>query len=202
MPKVVDHEQRRQQCTDALWRVVSRDGPSAISVRSVAAEAGMSPTNLTHYFPSRAEMLAAVVQRQIAAGVGRADRIGIGDLDIDTAIELVAAVIPTTAERRRQSQVWLLLVHEQHFNPLAGALLGDIQRTVYRTIVAGLRALAAAGNLGAGRDVELEARRLHGLIDGLSLQSVSDPRAMSTARVRRIVELHMRELVRPRAGAD
>ena len=42
MPKIVDHDARRSLIIYALWRVVARDGASAVSVRSVASEAGVS----------------------------------------------------------------------------------------------------------------------------------------------------------------
>ena len=42
MPRVVDQEARRQLISDALLAVVRRDGVGAVSVRSVAKEAGLS----------------------------------------------------------------------------------------------------------------------------------------------------------------
>lgn len=200
MPKIVDHEERRRECEDALWRVVTRDGASAISVRSVAAEAGMSPTNLTHYFPSRAELLAAVVRRHVSSVRAAAGEIGGDGVSTEQAIEMVMAVIPTTPTRRRQSEVWLLLVHERHANKTADNLLREVQRQVYQSVLGGIEGLRRAGCLGVGRRVEDEASVLHALIDGLSVQSLSDPRSMTARRVRRLLTQHMEELARPLRG--
>ena len=57
MPKIVDHEQRRRELAEALWRVIAESGPTAVSIRSVAAEAGWSPGSLRHYFQPREELL-------------------------------------------------------------------------------------------------------------------------------------------------
>ena len=50
MPKVVDREERRRHIAAALWRVAYRDGWPAVSLRSVAAEAGLSLGSVQHYF--------------------------------------------------------------------------------------------------------------------------------------------------------
>ncbi|MBP2473968.1 AcrR family transcriptional regulator [Crossiella equi] len=57
MPKQVDHEERRQHIAGALWRIVSRHGMEAVSLRDVAAEAGVSMGSVQHYFRSKDRML-------------------------------------------------------------------------------------------------------------------------------------------------
>jgi AcrR family transcriptional regulator len=58
MPKVVDHEQRRRELAQAVWRVIRRHGVERASVRVVAEEAGWSPGALRHYFATQSELLA------------------------------------------------------------------------------------------------------------------------------------------------
>ena len=53
MPKVVDHEVRRAEIAEALWRVVAREGIEAATIRAVAAEAGWSRGIVEHYFDSK-----------------------------------------------------------------------------------------------------------------------------------------------------
>lgn len=57
MPKKVDHEARRQEISEALWRLASARGLEGASLRDVAAEAGISLGRLQHYFRSKDEML-------------------------------------------------------------------------------------------------------------------------------------------------
>lgn len=63
MPKKVDHEQRRQELTEAFWRVVARDGLGAASYRRVAAEADVSVKRVQYYFETKADLLAEALQR-------------------------------------------------------------------------------------------------------------------------------------------
>src|SRR5690606_7507379 len=50
MPRHVDRSERRTAVGHALMRIVARDGMEAVSVRSVAAEAGMSVGAVQRYF--------------------------------------------------------------------------------------------------------------------------------------------------------
>lgn len=57
MPKVVDHDQRRRQITDAVCRITLRGGLAAATFREVAAEAGVSVRLIQHYFGTKAALL-------------------------------------------------------------------------------------------------------------------------------------------------
>ncbi|HEX4225447.1 MAG TPA: TetR/AcrR family transcriptional regulator [Pseudonocardiaceae bacterium] len=57
MPRKVNHEARRKEIADALWRVTRRDGWEAVSMRHVATEAGVSVGMVQHHFASKDEML-------------------------------------------------------------------------------------------------------------------------------------------------
>jgi AcrR family transcriptional regulator len=63
VPKQVDHEQRRGQLAEALWRITARDGLDAASVRQVAQEAGVSPGLVQHYFSTKDDMLSFAMER-------------------------------------------------------------------------------------------------------------------------------------------
>ena len=194
MPKIVDHDERREEYLDAMWRVVSRDGAGGISVRSVAAEAGVSPSNIVHYLPSRGDMLGEAVRRLMDEVLGRVSRIDATQLTIATMTDMVMLAIPSTKTRRRQSEVWLLLLAEQEVSPEARRILGELQDRVAVATRTGIDQMAECGLFAHGRDRDLEARRLHALIDGLSVQSLINPMAMSSSMIRAIVHAHVAEL--------
>ncbi len=50
MPRLVDHEVRRRQITDAVRRVIVTGGLEAVTFQSVAAEAGISIRLVQYYF--------------------------------------------------------------------------------------------------------------------------------------------------------
>lgn len=199
MPKIVDHDERRAEYVDALWRLVSREGAGAISVRSLAAEAGVSPSNVVHYLPSRAAMLAEAVrallresQKRVVAMQERAEVV-----DLDLVTDLVMVAIPDSPKRRRQSEVWLLLLAEQETNPEAKAVLAELQGGVRSALREGMDFLVDEGILSPERDRDLEAASLHALIDGLSLQTLIDRGEVSPPRIREIVRAYLAGLSVP-----
>ncbi|ANY05574.1 TetR/AcrR family transcriptional regulator [Pseudonocardia sp. HH130630-07] len=57
MPRTTDHEARREQLAAAVWRLVSDGGVEAVSLRSVAAEAGVSMGRVQYYFSTKDDLL-------------------------------------------------------------------------------------------------------------------------------------------------
>src|SRR3712207_14978 len=77
MPRAVDHEERREEIADAVWRVIEREGLEGASLRDIAREAGHTTGVISHYFRDKRELLAfafqLVVERS-AARIARAIR--------------------------------------------------------------------------------------------------------------------------------
>ncbi|MGC7102396.1 TetR/AcrR family transcriptional regulator [Amycolatopsis lurida] len=71
MPKRVDHEQRRREITGALWEIARTDGLRAVTLRRVAAEAGISMNLVQYYFPAKEEMLRYGLAHLIEAASAR-----------------------------------------------------------------------------------------------------------------------------------
>jgi AcrR family transcriptional regulator len=197
MPKIVDHELRRRQYLDAVWRVVERDGASAVSVRTVAAEAGVSKTNITYYFPSRIDLLAAASDRLIVESEKRLAAMRLTHLDVDAAVAAWMVAVPDSANRRRQSEIWLLLVAERRQDPRAEELLSAMNRRVRLGMRRGIRVLEGAGLIHPDRDLDIEAARIHGLVDGLSLQTMNNPKLMPASMMRTVFRTHIADLQFP-----
>ena len=61
-----------------------------------------------------------------------------------------------------------------------------------------LRAFRKQGGVAASRDLLVESARLHALVDGLSLQALTDPTTMPPGQVETLVRLHLEDLAQPR----
>lgn len=51
VPRTIDRDARKEQLAEAVWRVVRERGIGAVSVRTVAEEAGVVVGSLRHVFP-------------------------------------------------------------------------------------------------------------------------------------------------------
>lgn len=196
MPKIVDHDQRRAEILDAVWRIVTTRGAEELSIRVIAAEAGVSKSNVTYYFPTRGEILAAAVDRIVSDSWDSAGRILGEGFSIDDLVRATTEVtVPTTPDRRRTAGVWLLLNSEAPGDAELSKVLVEYNRRIRDAAVWALTDLAARSVLPLGTDIELEAARLHALIDGLSLQALADPEAVSATRVAKILSLHFEQML-------
>lgn len=63
MPRSVDHDVRRDEIADAVLAIVARSGTEAVSLRSVAAEAGISMGRVQHYFATKDDLLLHALTR-------------------------------------------------------------------------------------------------------------------------------------------
>lgn len=62
MPRQVDHDERRRQIAEAVWRLAMRGGLEQVTLRQVAAEAGVSARLLQYYFGSRDQVLLGALE--------------------------------------------------------------------------------------------------------------------------------------------
>jgi AcrR family transcriptional regulator len=184
MPKIVDHEQRREELAAAVWRVASRDGLDAVTIRGVAAEAGWSTGALHHYFADKEELLLFAFQT-VADRVGRrveAARAVAGD-PLELARALLAIGLPLDAERRDETRVWFAFLGLALTRPP----LARAQRLAYhawRKLVAdALLDAQERGDVDTDVDVEREAAGLVALVDGLAVQASFDPDCLDVALV-------------------
>ncbi len=97
---------RQTQFADAVLRLVAQGGLEAVSIRTVAAEAGWSAGALQKVFASKDELLAAAVQRMTEqVGARMAGLPETGDLAVDLAA-LVRETLPLDPGRRQEALVW------------------------------------------------------------------------------------------------
>jgi AcrR family transcriptional regulator len=181
MPKVVDHEERRRELAAAVWRVISSRGPQAVTIRDVAAEAGWSSGALRHYFPTKDELQVFAFR---LAGERAAARIrAAAGRPLDRLLE---EALPLDAERRQEVQVWFAFVGQASSSPrLEAELAAAYEWTV------GWVADQLPDDIPDRRTV---AALLFAAVDGLAVQALASPTAMSPARQRAALRLHVRAL--------
>src|SRR5438876_9881667 len=89
MPRVSDRHlaARRQQILEAARACFLRKGFHATSIQDVIAEAGLSVGAVYRYFPSKTELIAAIVEQVVSEIEGV-----LGKVAADDAVPLDAAV--------------------------------------------------------------------------------------------------------------
>lgn len=110
MPKIVDVAERDRTVSEAAWRVLVRDGLTELSVRKVAAEAGLPPSSLRYSFPTQASVreraVALLVERLGERVAAHGDR---ADAGAQEARAILLELLPLDDQRRIEMEVSLAL---------------------------------------------------------------------------------------------
>ncbi|WP_026128128.1 TetR/AcrR family transcriptional regulator [Nocardiopsis lucentensis] len=106
---------RRAEMLDAAERLLSASGGAQLTLRAVAQEAGVRLGHLQHYFPTRPDLLTALLDRVLATSLARiTDRTGPSDegTDPDAVVSGVLADHDDPSLVRLFTEVWALAAHD------------------------------------------------------------------------------------------
>jgi AcrR family transcriptional regulator len=187
VPKIVDHETRRREIAAALWRVARRHGVEGATVRAVAAEAGCSPSALRHYFVTQDELLAFTMR--LVAESARARIVALpatGD-PRRRAERALSELLPLDDERRTETHVWIAF----NARALTDPSIRAIRDSTYDAIRELCRDLVADLIPATGARLDLLARELNVLLDGLALHAALRPDLWPPRQLRAVLRHHL-----------
>ena len=172
MPRTIDRDARKVQLAQAVWQVILDRGISAVSVRTVAEQAGVVVGSLRHVFPTRAELLQFSAELMVQRATDRVLAVREGSDPADYALEVLKNFLPLAADSRAELEVNIALIAESPALPQ----LVPIRNRAYEELGNACLRLTekVAGRPGDPELVE-RARHLHALLDGLALHLLMEP---------------------------
>lgn len=184
---------RQAAITQALLRIVAERGLEEVSVREVAAGAGVSIGTVQHYFPTKDVMLAAAYQEVLRSIRARIEAVEFGP-DIRANLSAVLAeLLPLDRRRRAETRIHLAFAARAATMPALAA----IQRAALSELHRGLAdafALAWAGR-ATRADSQLAAHAAIAAADGLALHAASSAGWLTRQRLRSVLELTLDALM-------
>jgi AcrR family transcriptional regulator len=185
----VDHEERRAELGAAVWRLASREGLEAVTVRRVAEEAGWSTGAVVHYFADKEELLlfafstvADRVRMRLAEAAERTTE------PLELARAWLVAGLPIDHEQQAEVRVWFAFLGLALTRPA----FARAQRLTYRAwrarVAELLQEAQARGDVRADVDPSATAAALVALVDGLSVQATFEPGALTARRQAELVD--------------
>lgn len=198
MEQLSSRRPREVALTDALLGIVAERGLDQVSVREVAAAAGVSIGTVQHYFPTKDDMLAAAFNEVVRRIRTRVTSVCPGP-DVRRNVSAVLhELLPLDGRRAEEARVQIAFAARAATSPA----LADIQRAVLTEINEALtEALtrAAAGNTTATQ-CRLAAQVAVAAADGLALHAVSSGGWLSARQLTAALELLLDALMRDAAG--
>ena len=112
MPKIVDHEAQRRLFAEAAMRLIAQNGLDGVTMRAVAAEAGLSYGSLFHYFASKDELLMYAVRQVTAAQTQRVNEFSSRYSGLKALEHLLCDDTIINASSRDAWMVWLTFLYK------------------------------------------------------------------------------------------
>ncbi|ASJ55820.1 TetR family transcriptional regulator [Brevibacillus formosus] len=190
MPKIIDHEKRREQIAEATWRVIVEQGMEGATVRGIAKEAGLSLGALRHYFATQDELLMYAMQLVKERATARIAEVAANEelAPKERFTKIFLELLPTNQEKMVEMEVWFAFtVYFRHKK--------DGFDAQHDGIYAGVRKLLDSADqlhlLRKELDKELEAEKLYAVIDGLALHAYLEPQRVDGERITKVLEHHL-----------
>lgn len=202
MPKVVNHDERRRRIARATWQVVTRDGVRGATVRTVAAEAGLSVGALRHYFDDHASLIlfastlsVELIGERIRTEIARADNRD----PIEVAVACLEQLLPLDPQRVSETAVYFGLIDETRLRPdyrEFREVSFRLARRLYRQLVTGIAGPEVPAWDDLVRDesrwdrpladpsLETEAWLLQLVVDGLAVDGLLLPNEIDADTIR------------------
>ena len=175
MPRIVDHDKRRDEIVGAAARVIAAEGMDAATVRRIATEAGYSTGVLDHYFHDKDDILLSALrashmrirERVLAAVDGLS---GLKALRV-----LLSDNLPLDDERRDETrlemQFWARSVADESLAAVQRAEADELRRAVRRRI----REAVSAGEWPSAVQPDELVDALLSFVDGVSVRAALYP---------------------------
>ncbi|WP_278913319.1 TetR/AcrR family transcriptional regulator [Deinococcus wulumuqiensis] len=168
MPRIVDHDQRRQELVHHVWALIRREGLDGVTIRNLSRQSGWSSGAIRHYLPTHdsiltfaAEQLARAVEQELRALPLQ----GPPQAQLES---FLLALLPLSGPSREWTEVWLAFASAAVRGEQYADAHGILYRDLHATLLNIMRSLAQAELLRT-ETPEQAAAGLHALIDGLCL---------------------------------
>lgn len=166
---------QRDVILDALLQVLATRGIDALSVRTVAAAAEVSPAQVQYYFRTKTELLTAALTRVHERMDARLDRVDVRGSTDQVLRRFLLAWLPLDEERRTDATVWLAFTSAATTHPELAALVHDSDQSVLDALTGVISHGQGDKTLTAMMDPIEAATLLLAVVDGLTIRAISHP---------------------------
>lgn len=192
MPRIVDHDQRRDELTKHVWALIRRQGLDGVTIRNLCQQSGWSSGAIRHYLPTRESILTFAAERLGSAVEAHLQSLRLSGEPLEQFEQFLLALLPLDDPSQEWLEIWLAFtvaaVRGENYADSHGILYRDLH-TALQDI---LQDFARMGWL-SGQTPERAANGLHALIDGLALHLLLHQ--LSPDEARAIVQNTVKSLI-------
>lgn len=179
MPKIVDHDAQRLTFADAAMRLIARHGIEGVTMRAVAAEAGLSYGSLFHYFDSKDDLLMHAVRQLTSSQTTRVNEYESQYSGLKALEHLLCDDAIVNDASRDHWMVWLTFQYKVALDGVFEALHAELVRGWLARIKGLLGEAREAGEVSESIEVDKESMAVWAYSVGVGQLGLLHPQSMS-----------------------
>jgi AcrR family transcriptional regulator len=194
MPKIVDHDRQREKFAEAAIRLIARDGFEGMTMRAVAAEAGLSYGSLFHYFDSKDELLMYAVRHSTSQQTRRVNEYASKFTGLKALQHLLFDDTIVTKTVRDDSVVWLAFLYKAALQQRFAEMHIELIDGWFARIKGLLDGAQESGEIPADIDTAFEARAIWVYSAGIGQQGLLHPKLVPPKLQKKLITAYLEKL--------
>ena len=194
MPKVVDHDAQRVKFAEAAMSLIAQHGLEGVTMRAVAAEAGLSYGSLFHYFSSKDELLMHAVRHSTSLQTKRLNEYASQYSGLKALEHLLCDDAIINESSRDDWIVWLTFLYKAAMQTSFAEAYAELIDGWQARIVRLLEDAQQAGEIRSELDVGFEAVAIWAYSAGISQLSLLHPEMLPVPLQKRLISAYLDKL--------
>ncbi|MEM6404547.1 MAG: TetR/AcrR family transcriptional regulator [Cyanobacteria bacterium P01_D01_bin.116] len=184
----MSQQDRRIEVSEAVWKVIVREGLDRTSIRAIARELDCTTGVVTHYFRDKQELILFALDRVTEKLQQAMQKVAEQPLSVDRLVEMLWIFLPLDNQRQEILKVWvaflgyavgresLMLEHQ--------ASAGELREVIMQE----LKALQSAKKIRQDIDAGIEANTLLALVNGIALDSLIQKNCLNSKQQKMVIQ--------------
>jgi len=194
MPKIVDHDMQRVKFAEAAMSLIAKHGLEGVTMRAVAAEAGLSYGSLFHYFNSKDELLMHAVRHTTSLQTKRINEYTSHYAGLKALEHLLCDDSIISESSRDDWMVWLTFLYKAALQPSFAETYAELIDGWQARIVRLLEDAQQAGEIDSELDVGLEAIAIWAYSSGIGQLSLLHPELLPVKLQKQLIAAYLEKL--------
>ena len=194
MPKIVDHELQREKFADAAINLIARQGLEGVTMRAVAAEAGLSYGSLFHYFNCKDELLMHTIRHSTSLQTKRANEYTSQYSGLKALEQLLCDDAIINESSRDSWVVWLTFLYKVALQPSFADTHAELIDGWLARIRRLLEEAQQAGEIRQELDISFEAVAVWAYSAGIGQMGLVLPELLPAKLQKQLISAYLEKL--------
>jgi AcrR family transcriptional regulator len=181
MPKLVDHDQRREMLAITTGTLVAEQGVARATIRGVARAAGVSTGTVSHYYQDSRELLFAAYQQAFKTSGDRFAEALKANPSFDGLLKAVSSALPSSDKGLSEWKVRMAFWGNSDYAQDILKFEQVASEEFRKLIIDRLKTLQRTGEITLATSASYAARTIEGILAGTAIQGLLSPGTESYA---------------------